>query len=93
MILILTRLQKYNSDQLLKYLKETADLVKNENETTQKFALASLYFNYGYNLLYKKNPKAMFILIKHYILLKSITICPYTGIIMQKEIFFWKRRE
>lgn len=52
------RASKYNSDQLLKYLKETADLIQNENETTQKFALASLYFNYGYNLLfYNKNPE------------------------------------
>lgn len=46
---------KFNANQMLDYLKETIDLVKDKSEIKQKFYLATLYFNYGYNLLLFKN--------------------------------------
>lgn len=48
---------KYTSDQLIDYLKETIMLVKDDAKIQQKFNLATLYFNYGYNLLLFKNDK------------------------------------
>ncbi len=43
--------KKYTTTFLLAKLKEVVDLIGNENQVTNKFYLATAYFNYGYNLL------------------------------------------
>ncbi len=43
--------KKYTTTFLLANLKKAIDLIGNENQVTNKFYLATAYFNYGYNLL------------------------------------------